>query len=65
MNKDQEQTSDSGDTSKENADMKVFLIDILQELVALKSVIYDGKCVPAYRSAQKINDKIVAKVKEL
>jgi hypothetical protein len=62
MNKEQELANDS---DMSNDEMKTFLIDLLQELVALKSVIYDGKCVPAYRSAQKINDKIVSKVKEL
>ena len=51
--------------SEEDAKLRAFLIDILQEHVTLKNYIYEGKDVPAYRMVQKISDKIASRIKDL
>ena len=43
---------------------KEFLIDLLTDLEALKSFIYEGHDVPAYRNVQKISDKIKDKIRK-
>ena len=60
MKKNPEQISE-----EDNSETKAFLMEVLQDLVSLRSYIYDGKIIPAHRNTQKICDKIVAKVKEL
>lgn len=43
---------------------RVYLVEILTELEALKSLIYQGQDVAAYRQVQKMSDKIKTIINE-
>jgi len=42
---------------------KEFHIELLTDLTVLKSLIEDGRDVPAYRNVQKISDKIKTEIR--
>jgi len=43
---------------------KEFHIELLTDLTVLKSLIEDGRDVPAYRNVQKISDKIKTEIRK-
>jgi len=53
------------DPVQAKANLRAFFIDILTDMESLKSLIYNGSDVAAYRNLQKISDKIKDKVREL
>lgn len=50
--------------NEEDKELRVFLINILTDLESLKSSIYSGSDVAAYRATQKIMDKIKTRIRE-
>jgi hypothetical protein len=44
---------------------KKFYVELLTDFISLRSLVEDGKDVPAYRNIQKISDKIKTKLGEI